>query len=326
MNHATHALVTPVAGEVELTELPVPDPGRGEVVVRSEYSGISTGTDRWLIQGKFDWGPQPFPAVPGYQKSGYVVAAGEGAEEWIDRPVVATRARDFSGANARSGSHSHYSTHQIDYVYELAGSPTPELALAVSAQVGYNAAHRIDISRAARVAVIGDGIIGLSGALSAINRGLKVWIVGRHADRLNIAQGAGATAVRSGPDALAAVRDFCPDAVIDTIQSDDSFEIVIGSLPADTGQVVYSGYSPGTPRAWASMTRLQQRALTAHFVSGWNRPRMVAVIREIESGTFGLERLQVQVIPAVRGAEALTNLARNGPAPLASVIRWEERL
>jgi bacteriochlorophyllide a dehydrogenase len=202
LDQSTSALVAKAPGEIELAELQVPDPGPGEVVVQSAYSGISTGTDRWLIQGKFDWGAPPFPIVPGYQKSGHVVAVGEGVEEWMGRPVVATKARHFGGANAGSGSHSQFSTHQIEFVYALAGSPTPELALAVSAQVGYNAAHRIDASRAARVVVIGDGIIGLSGVLSAINRGFEVGIVGRHADRLNIARSAGALPVHSGAEAI----------------------------------------------------------------------------------------------------------------------------
>ena len=43
------------------TLLPVtlPDPGPGEVSIRTLYSGVSVGTEFALVRGKISWGPYP---------------------------------------------------------------------------------------------------------------------------------------------------------------------------------------------------------------------------------------------------------------------------
>lgn len=309
-------------GVAELSEVGVAEPARGEVTVRADYSGVSTGTDRWTAQGRFDWGSARFPLVPGYQKAGLVVQAGEGAEDWVGRFVFAASACDFGGAAAQSGGHSEYSNHRLEHVYALSGRPDARLALGISIQVGYNAAHRIQSDRVRRVVVIGDGIIGLSGALAGIQRGFEVAVVGRHEDRLAIARDVGAAAIGSGPSAVDDVMVFQPEAIIDTIQSADSFGIVIDSLPSDYGQVVYSGFTPGRPDAWASMTRLQQRSITAHFQSGWTRERLRRVLACIENDEIGISRIPVAQFGPDRAERVFADLIGGARVPLASVIRW----
>jgi 2-desacetyl-2-hydroxyethyl bacteriochlorophyllide A dehydrogenase len=317
------ALVVVRPGAVELAEVGVREPAPNEVIIRAEYSGISTGTDRWVAQGRFDWGVAEFPLVPGYQKAGYVVQAGDGDQAWIGRPVFAASARDFIGVAAGSGGHAQYSNHALDQVYALSGPPSPLLALGVSVQVGYNAAHRIQRDRVRRVAVIGDGVIGVSGALAALDRGFDVAVVGHHDDRLDVARQAGGTGL-TGNSVAADLAAFGPEAIIDTVQSADSFELVIHTLPADYGQVVYSGFTPGLPDAWASMTRLQQRSITAHFQSGWTRERLAKVLQTIEDDETALHQLPVSQIPADHCRQAFDDLITGAQVPLASVIRWSD--
>lgn len=323
MGRASRVLVVVGPGAVELSEIRVPEPGPNEVTVRAEYSGVSTGTDRWVAQGRFDWGNADFPLVPGYQKAGYVVQAGDGAAGWIGRPVFAASARDFAGVAAGSGGHAEYSNHVLEQVYALSGPPSALLALGVSIQVGYNAAHRIQPDRVRRVAVIGDGVIGMSGALAAIERGFDVAVVGHHDDRLDVARLAGGLGL-SGDSVAADLAAFGPETIIDTVQSAQSFELVIDTLPADFGQVVYSGFTPGLPDAWASMTRLQQRSITAHFQSGWTRARLEKVLQSIESGESALNQLPVSQVGVERCEQAFADLIAGTHVPLASVIRWSE--
>lgn len=315
-------MVIVAGGVAELSEVTVADPGPGEVTVRAEYSGVSTGTDRWTAQGRFDWGSSRYPLVPGYQKVGTVVQAGEGAEDWLGRVVFAATARDFDGTAAQSGGHAEYSNHALEQVYTVTGPPAPGLSLGISAQVGYNAAHRIQPARVRRVVIIGDGIIGLSSALTAIDLGFEVAVVGRHEDRLSIATDAGITAIHSGASVVDEVAAFGPEAIIDSIQSADSFDIAIESLPSDYGQIVYSGFTPGLPDAWASMTRLQQRSITAHFQSGWTRERLARVISCIEKDEFGFSKIPIAPFGVDQAEQLFTDLIGGQSVPLASVIRW----
>ncbi|QGN34341.1 FAD-dependent oxidoreductase [Microlunatus sp. Gsoil 973] len=322
MSRTGRAVVITAPGVGALSTVSLGDPGPGEVTVRAEYSGVSTGTDRWTAQGRFDWGSSHYPLVPGYQKVGYVVAAGEGAEDWTGRAVFAASARDFEDTASQSGGHAEFSNHPLEHVYALAGAPEPGLSLGISVQVGYNAAHRIQPARVRRVAVIGDGIIGLSAALSALQLGYRVAVIGRHQDRLATATEAGAAAIDSGASTVEAVTEFRPEAIIDTIQSPDSFDIVIKTLPTDYGQVVYSGFSPGMPDAWASMTRLQQRSITAHFQSGWTRERLATVITCIEADEFGFSNVPLAEFDVDHAEQLFGRMIAGKRVPFASVIRW----
>jgi D-arabinose 1-dehydrogenase-like Zn-dependent alcohol dehydrogenase len=137
----------------------------------------------------------------------------------------------------------------------------------VSAQVGVNAASRITGAAGTRVMVIGDGVIGSSGALAARARGFEVVVIGRRHPRLAALTALGIAVIdsRAAPDRIA---DFGAVAAIDTVQSVESFGYMIDVLPRSTGQVVYSGHTPDTGAAWANMTTLQQRELTAHSCRG----------------------------------------------------------
>lgn len=64
------------------TDLPVPKPAAGEVLVRVDASGICAA-DRAMWTGTAPWGLS-FPFVPGHEFTGTVVALGDGAEERHD--------------------------------------------------------------------------------------------------------------------------------------------------------------------------------------------------------------------------------------------------
>ena len=61
-------------GDLRLEEVPVPEPGPGEVLVRVEAAGVC-GTDRHLFRGEFPARP---PVTLGHEFAGRVVARGAG--------------------------------------------------------------------------------------------------------------------------------------------------------------------------------------------------------------------------------------------------------
>lgn len=77
---------------LKLADIPKPEPGRGQVLVRVEAAGVGPW-DAWIREGKSAL-PQPLPLIPGSDISGVVEAAGSA--------VSAFRPGDESTASSTS--------------------------------------------------------------------------------------------------------------------------------------------------------------------------------------------------------------------------------
>jgi len=318
------AVVVSEPGVLAVTEVGLRALGARDVLVRTLFSGVSTGTDKWVMQGRFTWRNLRFPLVPGYQRSGIVEAVGdEVTTVVVGQHVVATESADFTGASAAWGAHTSLAVTAEDEVYDATGVLPERAALIISGQVGYNAASRIIDAGENRVVVYGDGIIGASGALAARARGFAVLLVGRHTDRLGPLAALGIRTARSGAESVRAVRDWQPTAVIDTVQNEAAFDEYVDSLPPVTGQIVYSGHSPDGVTAWADMERLQKRELTASFVSGWERARIEGTLDRMRDGSMPLELLAgPPPRTASEIAATMTEVLAGTVRPVATVLDW----
>ena len=77
--HMRAAVVTTFGDELEIRDVPVPEPGPGEVLVRIEFSGLC-GTDIHAAGG--DWPVQPtLPFTPGHEGIGVIERLGEGVTD-----------------------------------------------------------------------------------------------------------------------------------------------------------------------------------------------------------------------------------------------------
>ncbi len=79
--------------QVEVQDLPVPEPGPGQLLVRTRCTLISTGTELSCLDGLQPRGQRwsefgSFPHRPGYSNVGTVVGVGEGVDQaWVGRRV-----------------------------------------------------------------------------------------------------------------------------------------------------------------------------------------------------------------------------------------------
>jgi len=97
------------AGEVELQDKEMPKPAAGEVLIETEVSLVSTGTELTFLSGECPenskwFGYIHYPMTSGYSNVGIVKETGEGvSKEWIGKRVASyTRRSDFL-CNCRSG-------------------------------------------------------------------------------------------------------------------------------------------------------------------------------------------------------------------------------
>ena len=80
------AIVNTAPGRVEWQDCPMPEPGPGQVRIRTAACGVCA-TDLAMIAG---WQRTGFPAIPGHEWSGMVDAVGPGVDcALLGKPCVA---------------------------------------------------------------------------------------------------------------------------------------------------------------------------------------------------------------------------------------------
>ena len=222
------AIVFPLPYEIVYREVEVPDAlGPTEVLVRTQFSGLSTGTERWLLTDRFFRAASPlggeasFPLVPGYQKVGIVERVGDlvrafrpGDRVFCTVGRISAGARSRDGGDARGG-HLRYSIQDQSEVISLPPGLDPRAAAGlVLAQVGWNGASRPPIQPGDVALVLGDGLVGQYAAQRLRERGARVLLSGRRPFRLSLARQHSADAVHDarGTDLAEALNRFTAHA------------------------------------------------------------------------------------------------------------------
>ena len=210
-------------------ERPLPEPGPGEVVVRIAGCGVChTDLGFWLGEPRPH---RPLPLVLGHEISGVVEAAGAGAGEWIDRPVVVPAilpcgecspcrrgrsaicaAQIFPGSDVDGGFASHVVV-PARFLCAVPGGPDPErlarLAVVADAvSTPFEAVRRSRLAAEEVAIVIGAGGVGGFAVQIAAALGAHVIAVDPVEARrsLVLAHGAAAAIDPSGQDAAGVRR------------------------------------------------------------------------------------------------------------------------
>ncbi len=88
------AVVIEKPGKITVQDVPRPEPGEGEVLVKVGACGIC-GTDLHIADGEFP--PTPYPIIPGHEFAGDVVAVGSGVTGVAEGDRVAVDPSLFCG-------------------------------------------------------------------------------------------------------------------------------------------------------------------------------------------------------------------------------------
>ncbi|MEE2657757.1 MAG: zinc-binding dehydrogenase [Candidatus Latescibacterota bacterium] len=323
------AVIFTAPGEVKIREIPVADPGPGEVQIRTRFSAISGGTEGWVLHNRFTWRPSIYPCVPGYQRVGTVTAVGSGVDGWREGDTaVATMGCWDVEPLPLWGSHAALANSLQENLYRMPkGVETIDAAGAVVEQVGYNAAYRAQLSPGDWVVVFGDGLIGQHGAQAARSRGARTILVGHREHRLALGgEHCADYAICEDTETVARIRAITGSehvtAIIDTVQKPECLEAYLPLLEKGVGQIVYAGFSP--EESWASMTLLHQQELTTHYISGIARPRMAATLQLMASGAIRLSPLVTHQV-SFKQASAMWRMIEDRSEPfLGIVFDWLE--
>lgn len=181
-------------GRVELRELPVPRPRRGEALIRVHCAGICN-TDLELLAGY-----RNFRGVPGHEFVGTVV---EGSSAWAGRRVAGEinigcgrcpqcaegwkrhcPRRRVMGILRHPGALAEYVTLPEENLHAVPrGVPDDAAVFCEPLAAACEILQQVRIPRQARAAVLGDGKLGLLCAQALAAAGAQVTVFGRHAGR-----------------------------------------------------------------------------------------------------------------------------------------------
>jgi NADPH:quinone reductase-like Zn-dependent oxidoreductase len=193
---------------LQWAEVPLPEPGRGQIRIKVQAAGISP-TDLALRAGYLKAVPLPPDAVLGFEAAGTVDAAGPG--------VTGTSAGDEVTALLLTlGGYAEYAVASIWTAKPESVSWPDAAALPSSAEAAVRVLRQLNIQRGERLLLFGGGgSVGIIATQLALTQGVTVIsAVGEHDETL--ARELGATPVRYGPGVAGRVRALGPvDAVFD---------------------------------------------------------------------------------------------------------------
>ena len=214
-------------------ELPKPEPGPGEILVRVEVCGVCR-TDLHVVEGELP--PKKSPVIPGHQAVGHVAGFGAGAERlsigsrvgvaWLHKTdgtcEYCRRGEEnlcddpqFTGYTV-NGGYAEYLVAPQDFVYALPENLHAEQAapLLCAGIIGYRCLRLSGVKSGARLGLYGFGAAGHVAIQVARYWGVEVYASSRDARHQALAKELGAVwtggSLDAPPKKLDAAIVFAP--------------------------------------------------------------------------------------------------------------------
>jgi len=322
------AIVNTAPGKLEWQELPLPQPGAGQVRIRTHTCAICA-TDLEMIAG---WERTGFPSIPGHEWCGTVDAVGVGVDAALaGRPCVAENVWNDGGEVGfeHPGGYGQYLITQADRVQPLpAKFPLSTAALVEPLAVVVRGHSRLVSPIGSPVMIFGDGPIGLLSVAVFRDAGATdLTLVGGRDSRLALAQKLGASKTLNyhqlGNDLTAAIRRETGRLFPTIVEASGSATAAAAAmdLAAPDGQVLVLG-DYGQTRAnfpWVHLLHREIRLVGSNASAGaWTE-----AVRLATSGSIDLGGLITHSFPAKQFAEAFELLRSHPKEVVKAVLVWE---
>jgi 2-desacetyl-2-hydroxyethyl bacteriochlorophyllide A dehydrogenase len=326
-------LVFPSKQKVLVEDFDPGQPGAGQVLLRTNLSLMSTGTENIVFNRLFDVGTHwdnwvKYPFHPGYSSVGVVEAVGEGVETLKPGQRVAYRA-----------SHrSHAIENAIDCIPIPDSVPDEQAAWIALAKITAHGAKAAGYFLGDTVLIIGAGPIGQMSIRWARAAGCRsVIVVDTATHRLPLATAGGATAVISRPiaeareEVLAAGGGKLPRVVIDGTGHAAVFAAALG-LADRYGKVVILG-DTGSPASQSLTPDVITRGITiigahdGHSTPDWDLSTIGPLFFDlVASGRFPMEGLTSHVFAPQDAMKAYETANRDRSTTMGLIFDWTGQL
>ena len=278
----------------------------GECRIRVTYAGIC-GTDLELIRGYAD-----YTGIPGHEFVGVVEDAPDRDRHWIGKRVVGEinascgtcdsciagvrehcPTRSVLGILNRDGTFATHISLPARNLHALPDSLSDQAAVFVEpTAAACEILTQVDVTMRTRIAVVGDGRLGLLIGQVLQSTGATVTQVGRHADKLKLAESFGLNTALS-KDTIAS-KSF--DLTVDATGRPDGLQRAIELVRPRGTVVMKSTFHGATPvQLWPAV--VDELTLIGSRCGPFERGIEMLVNRQVKTeslvaGTYSLESFE----------------------------------
>jgi threonine dehydrogenase-like Zn-dependent dehydrogenase len=299
--------------KLELREIP-PPAAKGEALVRVLQSGICS-TDLEIVRGYAG-----FSGTIGHEFVGVVEQAN--SPELIGKRVVGEinagcgkcdlclsndsrhcAKRTVLGIVGRDGAHAEFlALPEVNLLQVPAEVSDAEAVFTEPLAAAYGITEQVQIERNTRVAVVGDGKLGILCALSLRLKSANVFLVGKHADKLVIAADAVETVLLESAAKLS--RTF--DVAVEASGGESGFATALDLLKP-RGKLVLKSTFAGEPRWQAARVVVDEIT-----VVGSRCGRFAPALELLRERKIAVERMITAEFRLADGIRAMSEAARRG--------------
>ena len=327
MEHrTTPAVVFPEARSIEIRKVPLPLLGRTDLLVRTQLTAVSAGTELMVLRGTFP--NQEFPCVVGYQQVGLVEQTGPGVDGIHVGDRVVT-----SSARVSPGYHSGCGMGQAGYLVVPASGcalvpdcvPDSTAVHAIMAAVGLLGYQKCGHLSGCTVAVTGQGLIGQFAAQVWRANGNRVYASDLRRLRVELSGRHGADVAFCGPlkEFDARVRQDCPagaDVLVETSGITRVFDEAL-ILPRHEGIVCVQGHYPYDLSF--SFRRAHWKQLRMEFPCSFGgTPNLLRVLGMMATQRLVVEPLITHRLDYTEAPDAYRAILAGDPDLLGVVFEW----
>jgi 2-desacetyl-2-hydroxyethyl bacteriochlorophyllide A dehydrogenase len=328
-----HRVVWPGQGQVAIEEFHVPEPADEEVLVATECTLISPGTERAFLLGLPN-AQQPYPIYPGYSNVGRVVAAGKRVRE----PAIGDRVVSSQGHT------SHFAVPAAEVMsIPHADLPSEAAAFFNLCAISLEGVRKSQLEIGESALVLGLGPIGLlAGQAARLAGGLPVIGVDPVPERRDLAEKTGADHVLDPQDAGFASRlaeiggGNGPVVVIEAAGHPQAVRLAF-EVAGWHGRVVLLASTRGETEKVNFYRDVHKKGLTVIGAHNYVRPKQDSsphfwterddwrlVLRLLAHRRFQVEPLITHRLPWREAEKAYRLLMNRDPGLLGVLLRWAE--
>ncbi|MBI1391985.1 MAG: chlorophyll synthesis pathway protein BchC [Alphaproteobacteria bacterium] len=307
---SARAVVFDEPRHLKLARLELSDPQPGDVVVETEFSGVSTGTERLLWSGDMPFFPGlSYPLVPGYETVGRVVRSDE-RPDLVGRRVFAGGARCYKAASGLFGATASRLVLPADKVIPISFENDDEAVLLALAATAYHAVA----GSAPPELIVGHGVLGRLLARICIALGAPTPVVWEINPERGDADGYPVIEPElDGRVDYARICDVSGDPTI--------LDKLIAAL-APGGEITLAGFY-SKPLGFAFPPAFMKEA-RIRVAAEWKPQDLAAVVGLIDAGKLSLGGLITHRFDPADAEEAY-RVAFEDPACLKLVLDWRKR-
>ncbi len=336
MSVTASAVILPEPGRVEMWTVELPEPGPDDVEIRTVFSGISPGTERWVLTGRYNHMADDlagfYPCSPGYQAAGIVERVGSAVTNLAPGDSVMTDGTRFvdPAIKQRGPTKGPHVSRHVTKATQVTKLPTgTDLAAASLFRLAAVARHGVRLTQIRNgevVAILGQGMIGQMSGQAARRLGARVITSDLIPARVELsARYSADRAVDASHEDLAAiVRAEAPggaDVVIDTTGSSQIFPLC-RELMRDQGRIALQGYYPDPVCIDFHPTHLKHTTVT--FPCGWETSDDEALAADIGSGAVTIAPLITHRFASRNAADAYQLILEHPEESLGVVLSWSD--